>query len=131
MKPVTIKQGCLALTGPIADLPDKDGHPTVANLECSSQRKYSAFPIAHGGGVSSGLMTSVYWGSELYLTRSNPLSLDVLEGMITFGDIDAAMLTPATCAQFAKSERALRLVRRLKYVAYAGGEFPFIYWNRV
>lgn len=69
----------------------------------------------------------MYWGSELYLTRSNPLSLDVLEGMITFGDLDAAMLTPATCAQLAKSERALRLVGRLKYVAYAGGEIFFIF----
>ncbi|KIW49022.1 hypothetical protein PV05_10738 [Exophiala xenobiotica] len=34
------------------------------------------------------------------------------------------MLTPATCAQLAKSERALRLVGRLKYVAYAGGPLP-------
>jgi hypothetical protein len=54
---------------------------------------------------------------------TRPLDANLVYETLRFSDADAAFLVPALLEELSKNEDAVRLLKGLNYVGYAGGKF--------
>lgn len=122
-KPVIWSHWMLATTDAQRLVPDLDGRPTVWNkVFDGSERCYSGLPIYHSAGIFTALMEVLLNGCAVVLGPAGIPAANVFEQVVTYGRVDAANLLPSTLEEIASIPTGLALLRRLKYVAYAGGK---------
>lgn len=104
------------------DIPDAaDGQPILFSTRWKTGLRFSAFPIAHGGGVETGLISSVYFGTPIVMVQNDSLSVQTLLTVLRKTNCRNASLTPYTCAELVKSPHKLEILGKLDYVFFAGG----------
>lgn len=98
------------------------GQPTVLSKGALDGRVFTGFPIAHGGGVCSGLILSVYIGKPIVVVKHNPLSVQTLLAVLRQLDCHQLLLTPYTCAELVKSPEKSEVYNKVSIINFAGGK---------
>lgn len=67
-------------------------------------------------------MAGVYFQTPIVLApASKPLSVDLIQACIKYGEADGVLLAPSLIEEMAYDEQATKLLSTLKYAAFAGG----------
>lgn len=115
-------QGNMAVYSRVRDIPRApDGQPILLSVRWHRGPRFSAFPIAHGGGVESGLVISIHFGCANVVVQNDPLSVQTLLKVIRYTGCRTVLLTPYTCAELVKSEHKSEILENLDMISFAGG----------
>lgn len=113
----------MAVYSGIPDIPDSsDGQPILLSSRWKTGLRFNAFPIAHGGGVETGLVTTVYFGCPIVVVQNDPLSVQTLLTVVRNTKCRNVLLTPYTCAELVKSPHKSEILEKLDYLFFAGGK---------
>lgn len=117
------RQGELATLCGALHVPNApDGQPIKFSIIEGEPMRFSAFPIAHGGGVEVGLVTSIYLGRTIIVVQNDPLSIRTLLGVVRHTGCRSVLLTPYTCAELVRSPDRSEIYEKLNIISFAGGE---------
>lgn len=107
----------------VPDIPNtSDGQHTLLTVRSEKGICFTAFPIAHGGGVESGLLLSVYLGHAIVMVQNDPLSVETLLTVIRQTGCQHALLTPYTCAALVQSPNKSEIYEKMTIINFAGGK---------
>lgn len=118
------RQGNMALYKRVVDIFPKapDGQPPAIPLHNDGSIRFNAFPIAHGGGIETGLVSSVYFGYAIVVVQNDPLAVKTLLSVVRQTECVSVLLTPLTCAELVISPDREEIYSKLKYICFAGGK---------
>ena len=108
-----------------------DSHHTVAPLNGNislwasvyalRKRNYCGWPLFNGAGLGAGLMEMCFNETTIVVGPPQPATADIFNDMLDYGNIDGASCLPSTLEETAKRPDMLPKLKRLKLIAYVGG----------
>ena len=120
-KPVYVTHGTFACNDAHQLIPSLGGNPTTVHY-IRGKRLFLAFPLFHAANLTFTIGFNVYSGVTCVLPPPGPLTVEVVDMIHTYGNLDGSLLPPSTIIEIYKNPEYLsNLIRLLQFVAYVGG----------
>lgn len=84
-------------------------------------RVFSPFPLFHMAGIVWSLPVVTFIDSTIVLGTTEPLSVNLVDDVHTFGSIDYTSLPPSVITELCKRDTFIEKVKKLRGLTYAGG----------
>ena len=124
-KPVGYTHGCLAAHLSLLRPPIGDQGSYVMELASRAARLFNAFPLFHAGGIFFPLALAVFTGVQIVLPPAGqPLDAGLASSIHQYGNVQSAVLPPATLEDISKESSSLYALRHLKYIITGGAPLP-------
>ena len=124
-KPVGYTHGCLAAQQSLLRPPVKDRGSYVMELASRAARLFNAFPLFHAGGIFFPLALAVFTGVQIVLPPAGqPLDAGLASSIHQYGNVQSAVLPPATLEDISKESASLSALKHLNYIITGGAPLP-------
>lgn len=88
-------------------------------------RNYLALPISSSSGIGAGITDICFNNVITVLGPPEQATAETMDDMIQYAHIDSASCVPATLEELVRSPHSLAKLRKLKHIAYVGGNARF------
>lgn len=123
-KTVFVTHGTFACNDAHQLIPSLGGNPTTVHY-IKGKRFFLAFPLFHATNLTFTIGFNIYSGVTCVLPPPGPLTVDVVNMVHTYGNLDGSLLPPSMIIDISKnSEYLVNMLRQLQFVAYVGGTLP-------
>ena len=123
-KPVFVTHGTFAGNDAHQLITSLGGNPTTVDY-LKGKRFFLAFPLFHAANLTFTIGFNVYSGITCVLPPPEPLTVDIVNMVHTFGNLHGSLLPPSMIIDiYNNSEYLVNMTRRLHFVAYVGGKLP-------
>ncbi|KAL7953326.1 hypothetical protein V8C34DRAFT_321272 [Trichoderma compactum] len=122
-KPVTVRQGSLAIVDGLREDSSLDGYPSLWSYwGANSSKIFSPMPSFHMAGIACIVIFGIYHGVPIVLGVPNrPLSADLVAECLAHAQADFALLPPSIIEDMSVSDEHVRLLAKLKGTGFGGG----------
>ncbi|MCJ1251933.1 hypothetical protein MMC30_009171 [Trapelia coarctata] len=124
-KPVGYTHGALAIQCSQLAYESQGRGRTIMQSTASAPRLLTGFPMFHAGGLFYPLGLAVFGEVQMVMPPAGqPLSADMTDKIIQFGDVQAACLPPVIIEELASKPAYLESIRHLEYFITGGAPLP-------
>ncbi|QUC21686.1 uncharacterized protein UV8b_05929 [Ustilaginoidea virens] len=123
-KPITVKQGSMALADKFRGLPSfRGGDFFMKKLADATTKLFSPFPPFHMGGLFSAVLPfPIYYGVPAALPPADrPITPDLVLECLEHAGADGAVLPPSLIEELAMMEHGREALEKLAALAFGGG----------
>ncbi|KAK0767222.1 hypothetical protein N5P37_000956 [Trichoderma harzianum] len=122
-KPVTVRQGSLAIVDDLQEASFLDGAPSIWSWwGTNSSKIFSPMPTFHMAGVACMVIFGIYHGVPIVLGVPNrPLSADLVAECLVHSQADSAVLPPSIIEDMSVNDEHVQLLANLKSTGFGGG----------
>ncbi|KAK0625127.1 hypothetical protein B0T17DRAFT_493095 [Bombardia bombarda] len=132
-KPIVAKHGMLAVADKFHLVPEKDGKWN-AHVEMArrSKRLLHPMPLYHAAAMYVSMIMIHYWDTPVALgVGDRPLSTDMVIEEIKYADVESVVLPPAILEEISQSDEQIKVLRKLHYAMFGGGNLARESGNRL
>jgi len=124
-KPVGYTHGALAIQCSQLAYESQGRGRAIMQSTASAPRLLAGFPMFHAGGLFYPLGLAVFGEVQMVMPPAGqPLSADMADKIIRFGDVQAACLPPVIIEELASKPAYLESIHHLKYFITGGAPMP-------
>ncbi|KAK6827493.1 Non-canonical non-ribosomal peptide synthetase FUB8 [Apiospora arundinis] len=132
-KPIFVKHGLLAVGDAFHDYPEWQGtNFFLKEFNLLMKRQFHPMPMFHAAGLYIGSLNSIYWDTPVALGMPDrPLTSELAKECLEHADVQGTLLPPAIVEEMSQYEDCIKVMQKLSFVGFGGGQLPREAGNRL